>query len=104
MEEPFQTWLENKRKYLTDYTISIIESEWRGCGLEELILRSLYNLWLQVKLEGLDWRPLLAQFSVEKVTNWAKRMAERYNKPICHYLTMALERKHIENYYKAMRR
>ncbi|MCX8171919.1 MAG: hypothetical protein N3E47_08215 [Candidatus Bathyarchaeota archaeon] len=101
MEEPFQMWLKNKRKYLTNYTLNIIESEWRGCGLEELILRDLYNLWLQIKLEGLRWKPNLAEISVDCATEWAKSMAEKHNKPLCHYLTMAL--KIMKNYYESMK-
>lgn len=102
MEESLQKWLKDKATYLTNYTLKLIEEEWRGCGLENLILKDLFSLWIQVQAEGLRWKPNLAQFSVERSTNWAKAMAERYNKSVCHYLTMTLERDHIKNFYKSM--
>jgi hypothetical protein len=102
LEESFSKWLEDKATYLTNYTLKLIEDEWRKCGLEGLILKDLFSLWTQVQADGLRWEHSLVQFSVEKSTNWAKAMAKERNKSICHYLTMALACGHIKNFYMSM--
>jgi hypothetical protein len=101
LEDHFQKWLRDKTAYLTEYTLKLIRAEWRGCGLENMILKELFSLWIQVRSEGLKWEPLLAQYSVKDATKWARRMAEKRKGSVCYWLTKAL--KLMRNYYKAMK-
>jgi len=51
---------------------------------------------------GHKWMPNRLEFAVEKATNQAKGLAEKYKKPESYYLDMALRNKWIENWYRSM--
>jgi hypothetical protein len=86
---------------LTDYTNNLLKEYWKSCGLEDGLRRQLEKQSNELR-EGRKWRPKLAQFSVEYATNLALSLANKWKKPECHYLSMALKNKWVINYYQSM--
>jgi hypothetical protein len=100
LENTFQRWLTDKTSYLTEYTLKLIEKEWRECGLEDIILKELFSLWVQTQSEGSNWEPQIAELSVKDATKYAKRMAEIRKESFCRWLTKSLGL--MRNWYIAM--
>jgi hypothetical protein len=100
LEDSFQEWLRDKGSYLTEDTLKLIEKTWRECGLENMILKELFNLWNQVQSEGLKWEPTLVHFTVKDATKWAKGIAERRGESVCQWLQKSFNL--MRNYYKSM--
>ena len=87
---------------LTDYTNNLLKEYWKSCELEDGLRRQLLEKQSHELREGREWRPKLAQFSVEKATNQALGLAKKWKKPECYYLSMALKNKWVINYYQSM--
>jgi hypothetical protein len=87
---------------ITDYTRHLLNKHWKPCGLENDAQREILEIQSQEFRYNRKWKPLLAQYSVEKATNQAVALAEKWKKPECHYLNMALKNKWITNFYNSM--
>jgi len=87
---------------ITECAQHLLKKYWKECGLEDEVRRELLELQSTTLRYDRKWEPLLAQFSVEKATNQALALAEKWKKLKCHYLLMALKNKWITNFYNGM--
>lgn len=81
----------------------VIERDFKPCRLEGFLKKTLYELTTTaVEEDWSGWKIIVS--GVFKVVGQAKYCAEKYDKDLCHYLNMALERKGIENFVLAFRK
>ena len=89
---------------MTNHTKRLLKKHWASYGLETAVLQEILELHSEELRCARKWKKNLLQYSVEWATNLACSLAEKWHKPVPHYLNMALKNKWITHFYSCMNR